>query len=58
MNKQQYLITKQSLNFLLKGVFSFDMNEHKSSILAKAELDALCSEIVNLLEQIKEYKLR
>jgi hypothetical protein len=58
MNEQQYLITKQSLNFLLEGVFSFDMNEHKSPILAKAELEALYSEIVNLLEQIKDYKLR
>lgn len=59
-NERQYRITKKQREKLKKVIDSFDIKESmertKSSILAKAELEALISEFEILSSQVKEYE--
>jgi HTH-type transcriptional regulator/antitoxin HigA len=59
-NERQYKITKAQRVKFLEAIESFDINsaetKTKSKLIAKAELDALNSELVALTEQIKEYE--
>lgn len=58
-NERQYRITKARLSDFQKAVKAYDMDEATkrigSSVLAKAELEALKSEAEVLSEQIQEY---
>jgi HTH-type transcriptional regulator/antitoxin HigA len=59
-NERQYRITIAQLEKLRQGVDSFNFNaateRTKSSVLAKAELAALQSEVDNLSQQVREYE--
>ncbi|MAT45330.1 MAG: DNA-binding protein [Anaerolineaceae bacterium] len=59
-NERQYRITKSQLAKLQDAADNFDLqgtiNKIGSELFAKAELDALNSEIENLSKQIKEYE--
>ncbi|MEN6333857.1 MAG: XRE family transcriptional regulator [Phycisphaerales bacterium] len=59
-NERQYRITAAQLEKVRKGVESFDINaaieRTGSSVLARAELDALQSEVDSLSLQIREYE--
>jgi len=59
-NERQYRITKKQREKLKKAIDSFDIKESmeltKSSILAKAELEALTSEFEILSDQVREYE--
>lgn len=59
-NERQYRISKVKLSDFAKAVDSFDMDEATrrtgSSTLAKAEIDALRSEVDVLSDQVKEYE--
>ena len=58
-NTRQYKITKKRLSEFRESVMAYDMDEAAarigSSVLAKAELDALKSEVEVLCNQIFEY---
>ncbi len=58
-NERQYRITKSKLSEFMEAVNSFDMYEATrrtgSPVLAKAEIDALRSELDVLSDQLKEY---
>lgn len=60
MNERQYRITKIKLSEFAEAVDSFDMDEATqrtgSPVLAKAEIDALRSEVDALSDQLKEYE--
>jgi HTH-type transcriptional regulator/antitoxin HigA len=59
-NERQYRITAAQLEKLRQGVESFDIGEaterSKSSVIARAELAALQSEVENLSQQLREYE--
>ncbi len=59
-NERQYQITKKQREKLQKAINSFDIKESMdrtaSSILKKAELEALTSEFEILSEQVREYE--
>ncbi|MEA1927119.1 MAG: helix-turn-helix transcriptional regulator [Candidatus Auribacterota bacterium] len=59
-NDRQYKISRTQLKKLDNAVEAFDMEESenriKSPILAKAEVDALMSEVGNLESQVREYE--
>lgn len=60
MNERQYKITKVKLSEFTEAVDSFDMDEATqrtgSPVLAKAELDAIRSEVDALSDQLKDYE--
>lgn len=60
MNERQYRITKVKLSEFAEAVNSFDMDKATqrtgSPALAKAEIDALRSEVDVLSDQLKEYE--
>ena len=59
-NERQYRITKKQREKLKKAIDSFDIKKSidhtESSILAKAEFEALTSEFEILSEQVREYE--
>ena len=60
MNERQYRITKVKISEFTEAVNSFDLDEATqrtgSPVLAKAEIDALRSEVDALSDQLKEYE--